>query len=449
MELFPDFEFSPKPGLEDAANQIEKPTPPHVSARVMQELLSLAADFRAAEPWDRINENELFGIRDPDTNELYLISVLGRAGAVYSLHCHMPPEGIEFWQNALQGIAPKMSPGLPGLRLLECDFVNNDVASETDLQLYLNHAKKPRRKRALACFRSYRPGYLPWYIEEYEAKRLILIFKLFDRFYKEIFPKKKEFYQWKNPFGDMPGIPVFAPKGKGSPQNPKNWDVSVEVLPHHNIYFGPEHDAELNLCELAHYPVIGETWEIGTFYMPNAVHNGPRPYYPKTAICLRVSDEGSRCPCDPVVYGGEGKNDYEAIREAFRELVHHCRYLPEKIRVDSKMVKAALRTMIEDYEIEVTFDEQELMPELVSEIMKSMEDSTLTWEDEILSAVVSAIPEEFHSQIGDEDLDRTIQAIADKVFKEQNNEEEEHVPLNVILADFSLPSPAEALNQMD
>ncbi|MDF1752711.1 MAG: hypothetical protein P1U89_08070 [Verrucomicrobiales bacterium] len=416
----------------------------------MKELLGLAAQFRALEPWEKMNENELFGIRDPETNELHLVSVLGQAGAVFSLHCHLAPEGIEYWQNALRGIAPVISPGLPEIRLLECDFVDETDASKEDVEWYRKHSRRPRRKKAFPCFRSYRPGFYPWFIEESEARKLILIFKLFNRFYKEVFPKKKEYYQWKNPFGDMPGIPVFAPNDQGSPRQPENWDVQVEVLPSQAIpFFGPEYDDELNLSELSHYPIVDEVWELGTFFMATPVHNGPRPYYPKTAICLRASDEGSRCPCDPIVYNCDNKSDYEAIRQAFRELVNHCRYLPEKIRVENKTVKAALRTMIEDYDVEVTFEDQVLMPALVSEIMKSMEDSTLNWEDEILSAVVNAIPEEFHSKLGDEDLDRTIQSIADRVFQDEQESEEEFVPLNVIMADFSMAAATESLSQMD
>ncbi len=450
MELFPDFDFLPKPGSEGGANQIEKPSPPHVSAKVMTELIHLAGKFRAQEPWDRLNENELFGVRDPDTNELHLVSVLGKAGAVFSLHCHLAPEGIQFWQNALRGIAPKLSPGLPEIRLLECDFVNTAEARAEDIAIYDKHAKRPRRKKALPCFRSYQPGFYPWFIDEFEARKLILIFKLFDRFFKEIYPKKKQFYQWKNPFGEMPGIPVFYPSGAGPAHKPENWAVKMEVLPYDATpYFGREYNSELNLSELDQFPIVNEIWEIGTFFIPSPIFNGPRPYYPKTAICLRVSDAGSKCPCDPIVYGGHSKSDYEAVRQCFRELVHHCHYLPEKIRVGNRMVKAALRSMIEDFDIEMTFDDQQLMPALITEITNSIADSDLNWEDEILREVIRAIPQEFHSTAGDEDLDRTILAIAEKVFlKDAEDNEEEH-PINVILADFGMAASDHTFNQMD
>ena len=63
MELFPDFEYEPKP---EPPVEVEKGGAfPVVEEELMEELVALAVQFRAMEPWTVLSETELMGIRAP------------------------------------------------------------------------------------------------------------------------------------------------------------------------------------------------------------------------------------------------------------------------------------------------------------------------------------------------------------------------------------------------
>ena len=442
MELQPGFDFLPKPAKKLDLNQFSEPVPPKIPVKTLKPLMKLANKFQKLEPWKQIQEQDLFGFRDPKSGALYLVSVLGGDEGLFSLHCHMPPEGVVFWQNAFRGVDVDMAPGLTEIRLLECDFVAEQEACPEDVTIYKKNSTKKETGKWVPSFRSYRPGFYPWFFEREEAEQMIQVFELFFRFYEDIFPKRTNFYQWENPFGELPGIPVFY---MAEDNQEEEWSVHMEVLPSECLApLKPRPDSDPHISILEKLPIAQETWEIGSFFMPTPIFNGERPYYPKSAICLRASEEGSRCPVDPTIYGGDkDPQDVEVIRQVFKEFVKHCSYLPEQIRVDSEITMAAMEVYADELDIEVTFDEQLLMPVLVSEIISSLEDTDRNWDEELLDEVIKAIPPEFQSHVGNENMEEALQSIAAQVLQADDDDDSiVALPDNIIYAEFAEPKKA-------
>ena len=119
--------------------------------------------------------------------------------------------------------------------------------------------------------------------------------------------------------------------------------------------------------------------------------------------------------------------------------------MPEAIRVDSKTSEAALESYADKFDIDLIVDSQELMPHLVTEIVQSLEDSDVDWDDELLSLVVDAIPTEFQRKLEEEDMDSEVEGLAKKLLDGKGFDSEElegsTPPDNVIYADFDQPRP--------
>lgn len=140
-------------------------------------LCQLASIIQQMSPWRFMAETDVFGFQDPETSELGFISVMGqleqhRAVAVY--------RGVE---------------GLYGLRHFE-EALEMDPKSDAAHDMFFEipqiqlefepSAQLEKRDRAMIKsagfkfpkdqqpkFRSYRPGYLPWFIMRDEATHLI------------------------------------------------------------------------------------------------------------------------------------------------------------------------------------------------------------------------------------------------------------------------------------
>jgi len=59
---------------------------------VLIRIYDLARDFRKLSPWDYMNEDEIFGIKIPDNDRIYFISIMGSLGEVFALTSY---EGIK------------------------------------------------------------------------------------------------------------------------------------------------------------------------------------------------------------------------------------------------------------------------------------------------------------------------------------------------------------------
>lgn len=230
MELFPNFEFESKSSNDKVVvpteNSGDKPIP--MTPATTGRLLELATKFRNLDAWDRIRENELIGIRHPETGEIGLVSILGRGCQIFALHFHLPPEGIVFWQRAMRNIPPDID----SVRMLECEFKNKDDALPYDIAVVARHGKVSRKRRGIPGFRSYVGKTMEKRITQLEGEQLCLVFDLFFLYFSKAFPgKHKSFYEWgKNP-EDEHKIPVLYLKKGGSPLYLEDWMIETMAIP--------------------------------------------------------------------------------------------------------------------------------------------------------------------------------------------------------------------------
>ena len=123
-------------------------------------------------PWEWMTETDIFGVLDPETDEIGFVSVMGMLGEHLALAVYRGAEGLySFW--AFEEIADDAPPdAILGVPHLQASFEDRGVLTNKDRDLIKQLGLRFRGRQAWPMFRSYRPGYLPWYLEPQEVRFL-------------------------------------------------------------------------------------------------------------------------------------------------------------------------------------------------------------------------------------------------------------------------------------
>lgn len=137
-----------------------------------EQLYDLAIQVKKLAPWQWMEETDVFGLENPDTGELGFISVMGNIGEYEAVALYPGAKGlydfIDF--QADQFAVPHRLLELPHL---QAAFSDREYLEKEDRDLIKQLGRKFRGPNAWPMFRSYRPGYLPWFVTRAEARFLI------------------------------------------------------------------------------------------------------------------------------------------------------------------------------------------------------------------------------------------------------------------------------------
>jgi hypothetical protein len=137
-----------------------------------RKLYQAAIHVKELAPWEWMEESDLFGVQHPETDELGFVSVMGMAGEHYAIALYLGPDGLYgFWD--LENAGPFM-PAEQVLEIpqLQASFEDRDVLRTQDRAIIKELGLKFRGRQAWPMFRSYRPGFFPWFLNAEEARFL-------------------------------------------------------------------------------------------------------------------------------------------------------------------------------------------------------------------------------------------------------------------------------------
>ena len=140
----------------------------HPEAR---KLFDLAIEIKKLKPWRWLEETDLIGIENPDTGEIGFISVMGAIGEYEAVALYFGAEGL-YGFIALQQDELSKPDRVLELAQVQVAFSDRNDLEKEDLHLITQFGLKFRGKGAWPQFRSYRGGYLPWFITPDEARFL-------------------------------------------------------------------------------------------------------------------------------------------------------------------------------------------------------------------------------------------------------------------------------------
>ncbi|HRJ41988.1 MAG: hypothetical protein KJZ86_13175 [Caldilineaceae bacterium] len=138
-------------------------------------LYTLMAQVKEMAPWQWMYESEVFAVQDPESQELYFVSVMGSLGEHFSIAVYL---GVRAYYRLLS-FAERVGDGASGEELMEiahlqASFEDREQLTSQDRNTIKQLGLKFRGKMAWPLFRSYRAGYAPWLLEADEVRILSL-----------------------------------------------------------------------------------------------------------------------------------------------------------------------------------------------------------------------------------------------------------------------------------
>jgi hypothetical protein len=341
-------------------NLSEACTVPVVPLHEWTTLYELANRVRQSEPWRRLTDTDLFALRDPATQQVGLVSVLGNLGEVYAVHLYLPPEGFLFWLQFFRKGTPDPTLAQFKLRMLEVCFVPKKALTSLDLTVRqrVGLGTPKSRTNGYPQFRSYRPRCLPWYVEVEEVRLLRLALGASLEFFARR-DRGEEPWLCDDSAGDeLPVVSVYCPTAERSGA----WSVRRERLrvPEDSSHTLPVSQVldEVTIHRLPALPVRDEIWQAGASFLPSLLTDGERPVYP--VLGLAVNESGHEFLA-PVLDDDLRLEPAWTVVRAVAAAAIRRDGLPRLIRVATKEARSALERL------------REFCPRMIIELSKQLD----------------------------------------------------------------------------
>lgn len=142
------------------------------TAHQWRRLYQAAIRVKELAPWEWMEETDILGVQNPETDEIGFVSVMGMLGEHLSLAVYLGPKGLYgFWEFEETG-AQDPAEFLLKISHLQASFEDRSILTDKDRKQIKELGFKFRGRQAWPMFRSYRPGWFPWYLEAPEVRFL-------------------------------------------------------------------------------------------------------------------------------------------------------------------------------------------------------------------------------------------------------------------------------------
>ncbi len=135
-------------------------------------LYQAAIELKRQAPWEWMTEADNFGVQDSDTGELYFVSVMGMLGEHFAIALY-PGAGAFYKFLELEEAGASAAPeAVLEIPQLQASFEDRNLLHQRYRDIIKALGFKFRGRNAWPMFRSYRPGFMPWFLEREEARML-------------------------------------------------------------------------------------------------------------------------------------------------------------------------------------------------------------------------------------------------------------------------------------
>ena len=143
---------------------------PQVSLKAWKDLYEIALRYRDLKPWGFLSDDALFGVKDPVTGQIGYCCVLGTLGGIFGLCIYRGSEGLAFYESLKSGeLTPEDDDVATMQNALLADFTDRRDLEKEGLSIIKALNLKIRGRKQYPLFRSYLPGYAPWFLTEDEV----------------------------------------------------------------------------------------------------------------------------------------------------------------------------------------------------------------------------------------------------------------------------------------
>jgi hypothetical protein len=137
-------------------------------AQQWRPLYELADRIKELAPWEWMDEDDIFGVQDPDTGEIGFVSVMGTLGEHMCIGVYLGVDALyQFFE--LEEIADSTDSWEIASRLLtipqlQASFENHDMIDKEDAGIMRKLNLKYSGPNAYPLFRSFQPGCPPYFM---------------------------------------------------------------------------------------------------------------------------------------------------------------------------------------------------------------------------------------------------------------------------------------------
>jgi hypothetical protein len=312
-----------------------------ISQKTWKQLYDLAKEIKEMAPWDWISESEFFGVQDPNTGELGFVSIMGMNGEHFAIATYRGAEGLYgYWHMANTGPMgnPEEILEVPQLQL---SFEDRNTLTANDREIIKELGMKFRGRSSWPMFRSFRPGYYPWYLKKKEAEFLIHILEQC----QNVLPRYEADETLLDPITDETYLVRVAEES----ENGFEWrDEFMEIIPPNEdaveiTIDGPIMETFLNLEQAV------KAVDADVFMFPGQIQEkrGKRPYF---AYMLMIVE-----PETGMVFGTELLSPFPSLEamwgkvpETIFKAMSNIGIYPNEIRTSSPRLHMVLEPVAED-----------------------------------------------------------------------------------------------------
>jgi len=303
-------------------------------------LYDVVKQVKEIAPWQWMEETDIFGVQNPETDELGFVSVMGMLGEHHAVSVYRGSEGLTgFWrlQEAGSSISPEFLLEVPQL---QASFENREELHKKDRETIKKIGLKFRGKHAWPLFRSYRPGFFPWFVEAEEAcflryalEQTVEVALRFKDNPLLLEPPDDGSYLVRVPCQDGDTLIWEDRIMPMPPPEPKSISIAMDVQ---------------MLEALKRMPKTGHEIEIDFFMFPSPIHEkGVRPFFPYMLLMVAaqsgmiIGQEVLRP--DPSLEAMWGLVPANVVSQ-----LAQLKIVPKKIRVRSELLFQLLQPLAEE-----------------------------------------------------------------------------------------------------
>ena len=298
--------------------------------------------LREVAPWQWMEERNLFGVQNPENNELGFVSVMGQLGEHLAVSVYLGAEGLyRFWdmQHAGSNLVPDMLLNTPQLK---ASFEDRNDLEKRDRDVIRQLGLRYRGRQAWPQFQSFAPGMAPWFLTAAEARFLryaleqtvdvarrlqdnpdLLATEVEDEYLIRVPHLEKGKRVWQD---DIRKVPPPDPKSYRLPMDP---------------------------AALAHLEKIPQTMsivDVDFFWMPTPIGDrGQRPYFPYTLLLMEPST-GIILGVETVVAAPSPEEMWAAVPMRLVQVLANISLKPKTIRVLSPDLAAFLQPLTDRFD---------------------------------------------------------------------------------------------------
>jgi hypothetical protein len=122
-------------------------------------------------PWEFMGEDEIFAVESPETRQTGFVSIMGAVGEHYAISVYLGERGLhgfrDFQHSPPNGYTYQKLLEIPQL---QASFEDRPMLRPEDRRLIKEVGLKFRGSHSWPMFRSFRPGFFPWFFDDNEAR---------------------------------------------------------------------------------------------------------------------------------------------------------------------------------------------------------------------------------------------------------------------------------------